>query len=69
MRKKIKTTIGYEVKRDSDTELLMREVYCSTVVEILNSWGVDEFSVEKLHGALIVLEQFNFLMKKIDNVK
>jgi len=69
MRKKRKTTIGYEVKKDSDVEVFMREAYCAAVVEILNGWGIDRDSAERLYGALVVLEQFNFLMKKIDNVK
>jgi len=69
MRKKRKTTIGYEVKKDSDVEVFMREAYCAAVVEILNGWGIDRDSAERLYGALVVLEQFSLLQEKVNKVK
>lgn len=63
---KVKNTISSFWNKDSvkSPELMIRESYLRAVKDILDSFGVESYSVERIQGMTQMLEQFTFIQKE-----
>ncbi len=66
--KKLYTSGGFELTRKSTPEQIVREAFVKTVIEILDAWGIENDSIERIQGAVEFIKQFVELEEAIDKL-
>lgn len=63
---KVKNNISGFWSKDAhkSPELMMRESYLRAVKDVLDSFGVESYSVERIQGMTQMLEQFTIIQKE-----
>ena len=59
MARKAKAVSGFFKEESKNSpEMMMREAYLQTSVELLDGMGIETWTVERLHGAVMMMEKF-----------